>query len=310
MNAENFAEWHRRQGHKVIQSESSWWYEAIPHVFQAFPFHWLIKPTEKEIQSLIRNHKIAALRYSCPIDAPFGKISYHIIKKSPYSLEHIERHTRKNILQGLACSEIRQIPLSRLADEGWILQKDTLERQNRLDSMSQKNWQRLCLSAEGISGFECWAAIVNDKLAAAVLTGQIENTWSTLFLLSRTEFVKMGVNHALYFSFAHEKLMDKNNKFIFFTLQSLDAPKSVDEFKFRLNLDPLAVRQRVVFHPAIKPFANLFFQNIIQHLNKGFKSNGISKLEGMINFYTQGCLPLEKQVWPECLQKQHEEFIE
>ena len=52
MNAENFSEWQRRQKHKVIRTKSSYWYEASPHVFQAFPFHWVITPSEKEVNDL------------------------------------------------------------------------------------------------------------------------------------------------------------------------------------------------------------------------------------------------------------------
>ena len=37
MNSETFAEWLRRQGHRVYRTASSYWYEAGPRVLQAFP---------------------------------------------------------------------------------------------------------------------------------------------------------------------------------------------------------------------------------------------------------------------------------
>ena len=72
MNAETFAEWMRRQGHHVFRTASSYWYDAGPRVLQAFPYHWLITPDEKEIRDLMLRHGIAAVRYSTPLDFPDG----------------------------------------------------------------------------------------------------------------------------------------------------------------------------------------------------------------------------------------------
>ncbi len=54
MNAEIFAGWLRRQGQTVVRTASSFWYEASPRAYQAFPYHWLIQPTEVELLSLLR----------------------------------------------------------------------------------------------------------------------------------------------------------------------------------------------------------------------------------------------------------------
>ena len=58
LNAENFSRWQLRQGHDVILSESSFWYEASSHVFQAFPYHWVISPTE------IRNQQVVSQKWN------------------------------------------------------------------------------------------------------------------------------------------------------------------------------------------------------------------------------------------------------
>ena len=79
MNAEIFAEWIRRQGHQVFRTASSYWYDAGPHVFQAFPYHWLISPSQEEINGLLRAHRIASVRYSTLFNSSLGKASYHII---------------------------------------------------------------------------------------------------------------------------------------------------------------------------------------------------------------------------------------
>ena len=78
MNAETFAEWMRRQGHQVYRTASSYWYDAGPRVLQAFPYHWLITPDNKERNELMLRHGIIALRYSTPLEVSGrdGQLSY------------------------------------------------------------------------------------------------------------------------------------------------------------------------------------------------------------------------------------------
>jgi hypothetical protein len=303
MEIENFCEWQRRQGHKVIHTESSYWYEAGPYVFQAFPYNWLITPSKNELNDLIIKNRIAAIRYSTPIESEIGKISYHIGKKNPYSLEMIHNKSRKSILNGLSQCNIEEIPLAQLAQEGWALQKNTLIRQKRNDSMSKKEWENICLAAEGIPGFQAWGAFVNGELAASLLTSFIDDTGYFLYSLSQQKYLDLHVNHALFYMVTCQFLKMERIKSIFVTVESLNAPKSVDDFKIRIGLDPIAVRQRVVFHPILKPFVNKFSHRFIVYLLKLVSAKHVlSKAEGMIRFYLEGNLPAEQQDCPECLR--------
>jgi hypothetical protein len=73
---EIFGEWMKRQGQQVFRTSSSFWHEQGPRVFQAFPYHWLITPSEKEITDFLREHQSIGLRYSTPMDTPTGYLSY------------------------------------------------------------------------------------------------------------------------------------------------------------------------------------------------------------------------------------------
>ena len=89
---------------------------------------------------------------------------------------------------------------------------------------------------------------------------------------------------------------------IFYALHSLDAPASVDTFKFRMGYRAKPVRQRVCFHPLLQPFAGQFPHIVIGRLRDQFKTNRLlAKAEGMLRFYHQGLRPLEEQDWPENL---------
>ncbi|MBK7294906.1 MAG: hypothetical protein IPI84_14350 [Holophagaceae bacterium] len=130
----------RRQGYRVVRTEAVTG-NAAPGVFQAFPYHWVITPTHSEIQDLLVRNRIAAVRYSTPFDFPGGVVSYHITLREPYSLDQLKAQARNGVKAGLSRFKIEQIPFERLATEGWVLQQDTLDRQDRLRSMTQTQWE-------------------------------------------------------------------------------------------------------------------------------------------------------------------------
>lgn len=289
MNAETFADWMRLQGDKVYRTASSYWYNAGPHVLQAFPYHWLITPKEKEIRDLMLGHGIIALRYSTPLDFPNGMNSYHVVLHKPYELDMLRSQARNGVKRGLEHFNIERISFDRLATEGWVLQQDTLKRQNRLRSMTQKEWVGLCHSANGLQGFEAWAAISSREIAGAVIICRIDDVFNVPYAMSHSRFLADHVNNAIFFGVSREMLSREGINSIFFTVQSLDAPANVDEFKFRMGFEPKVVRQRVDFHPLIKPFTTKATHTLIKKLLQIDSSNPLlAKSEGMMRLHVEG----------------------
>ncbi len=302
MNAETFAEWMRRQGHAVFRTPSSYWYSAGPRVLQAFPYHWLICPPEEEIRELMWGHGIAALRYSTPMDFPGGKVSYHIGLHNPYDMDTLKAQARNGVKRGLSSCRVEPIGFERLATEGWALQQDTLDRQNRLRSMQQPEWERICRAATDLNGFEAWGAIVGHELAAALIVCRIDTIWTVPYALSHRQFLPQHVNNALFYSVSRELLAREGTEGMFFTVQSLDAPPTVDDFKLRMGLIPKPVRQRVDFHPLLKPVANTITHRLFVNLLRRDEGNPlIAKAEGMLRFHLEGQQALAVQNWPECV---------
>jgi hypothetical protein len=301
MNAETFAEWMRRQGHRVFRTTSSYWYEAGPRVLQAFPYHWLIRPSQEEIQSLTRQG-ILALRYSTPLDFPDGKASYHLFFYDPYDLDSMRRTARKAVSHGLTCFDVERISFERLAKDGWALQQSTLGRQGRSRSMSQAHWENLCLAGKDLPGFEAWGALSHGELAAALIICWVDDMANILFSTSHSKYLRDRVNNALVYTVSRNLLSRKGISGVFNTLQSLDAPTSIDDFKLGMGARPVAVRQRVDFHPLLQPFATTGIHKIVARLRQYDPGNPIlAKAEGMLRFHVEGKQPLQRQSWPECL---------
>lgn len=310
MNADHFAVWLRRQGYRVVRTASSYWYNAAPGVFQAFPYHWVISPSDAEIRKLMWRHGAVAVRYSAPFDFSRGVVSYHVILHPPYSLEMLKSQARNGVKTGMSHFKIEQISFERLASEGWLLQQDTLARQDRHRSMNQEGWERLCRAASGLEGFEAWAATSEGELAAAIIAVRLESVFTVPFALSHRRFLGEHVNNALFYCASQELLQREGVDSLFFTVQSLDAPANVDEFKFRMGLQPKLVRQCVDFHPLAQPFAGPLVHGWARRLLQRDPSSPlIAKAEGMLRFHLEGRKPMEEQAWPERIQGERARLV-
>jgi|WetSurSiteA1Bulk_404760.scaffolds.fasta_scaffold23045_2 hypothetical protein len=299
MNVEIFAEWLRRQGHTIIHTPSSYWYDAGPKVLQAFPFDWLIQPSKDELRDLIYKRGNIAARYSQPFDSVDGIVSYHVVLSGLYSIEKLRPQARNGIRRGLQYCQVEQISFERLAKEGWILQQDTLERQGRTRCMSQSQWECICLSAQDLPGFEAWAAIVDGELAATMIISRIGDTYYVPYAQCYRKYLCVHANQALFYTASCEMLKRDGVRKIFFSLHSLDAPESVNEFKFRMGIMLKPVRQKIIFNPVIQPFATPLAHNLFTQLLKLDPHNPlVTKGEGMLRFYLQGKQPLAEQPCP------------
>jgi len=311
MNPDIFAEWLRRQGHHVVRTSSSYWQDQGFRIYQAFPYHWIIEPGEGEIRQLLNQTQALGLRYSTPLSAAQGYISYHVVyENGEYRLADLPKKARYDVRKGLKHCKVEPISMERMAREGWKLRAETLIRQGRTRAENPNWWRTLCQTAADLEGIEAWGALIDNKLAASLLAITCDRCCSILYQQSRTEFLSEGVNNALTFVFTETVLQRSNVHEIFYGLHSLDAPASVDKYKFRMNFVPNPVRQRVVFSPWISPFLNRGSLSISRFAQRYLSGNTVlSKAEGMMHFYLEGKKPLKAQKWPEALTSIQETLL-
>lgn len=235
--------------------------------------------------------------------SPVGKISYHIVYGKPtYQLDCVSRQTRQNVRKGLACVRIERVSFDHLAREGWTMRAETLARQGRPRAETKAWWTKLCLSAVGLQGFEAWGAFHEGRLVASLVAYLARGTFLMLYQQSLTEFLRFGVNNALGFVFTQSALARPEVRQLSYGLESLDASWTVDEFKLRMGYEAFPVRQRVYFHPALKPFIGGASLAAAEYLGRNIlKSPLWAKAAGLIRFYLQGNLPPSRQCCPECL---------
>lgn len=306
MNAENLAEWLRRRGHRIVEGAGSLWYDAGARVFQPVPFHRVFAPPEAELRRLMRKTGALGLRYSAPPDFHTGLLSYHVIfDQGPYTIERIGPKTRNKIRRGLRESNVAPISLDQLAEQGWRLQQDTLARQGRTASMDRAGWERLCRAARGLAGFEAWGAFVGAELAATLLVTRVDDTFLFLTAQSHRDYLDRYVNNALCFTVSAELWGRPGTRAIFYSTHSLDAPPSVDEFKFLMGYRAMPVRQRVCFHPLAAPLFHPLSHATIRWMRQaGIDHPALRKAEGLLRFYLEGRQPTGRQQPPVMLSRE------
>ncbi|MGA8762858.1 MAG: hypothetical protein WB562_08345 [Candidatus Sulfotelmatobacter sp.] len=283
MNPDIYSEWLRRQGHTVVRTDSSYWHSAGFGVYQAYPYHWLIEPGKEELQELRSRSRTLALRYSLPPAAACGTNSYHAVyTSSDYGFDTLGAWARKNVRRGLRQCTVAPISFARYVEEGWALRVDTLARQRRRVKETQSAWQRRYRAAADLAGFEVWAAQVGNQLAATLVVFQLDDWFYMLYQQCHSNYLREHVNNALSFTVTQNLVRRPQVRGIFYGMQSLDAPPSVDEFKLRMGYRAKPVRQSVAFHPYLAPLVNPVSHELLKaakRLRPG--SRWLAKAEGM-----------------------------
>ncbi len=290
MTPDIFAEWLRRRGERVVRTASSWWHDGGFGVYQAFPYHWLIEPAPEDLKQLFHKHRALAIRYSAQVDSRRGVPSYHVTYEEPvYDFDNLSHWARKNVRRGLKNCTVQRISVERFVAEGWALRADTLDRQGRVTGDTFETWSRGFLLAAEIEGFEFWGALVEEKLGAFLCTFRMGECVNMISQQCHRSFLKKHVNNALSFVVTQEMLSRPSVQSIFYGLESLDAPASVDEFKFRMGYQAKPVHQCVVFNPLAAPLVNGLSSRLLQVLASRRPANRtLSKAAGIVRVCVEG----------------------
>lgn len=310
MNVETFAEWLRRQGHQIITSPSGLWCNQGPRAYELFPYDRLIEPEAEEIGELLQRARGVGVRYSAPLTATTGRVSYHVVREGSYGMEHLSASARSKVRRGLKQCNIAPITQERLAEDGWRLQHDTLLRQGRPDALTREHWQRICRAGSDLPGFEAWGAFVNGELGSAALVGQVDATCFLLYVQSHRQYLGLYVNNALIYTLTQTLLARADVRTIFYGVHSLDAPASVDTFKFGMGYTPKPVRQQIAFHPWLAPLFNRTSHAAVKQIARRYPHHLLSKTQGMLEFYLEGKRAPQEQHWPECLAGNKAELLQ
>lgn len=249
----SFADFLRAVGHRVVRTESGHWYDAHRLFFLAFPSHQPLDPTADELRAVLSRRPCLGVRFAAPLGGP-GRLSYQIVCDRPdYGEEMLSANTRSKVRRGGRRCEVGPVPFDAIAEGGRAADLDTLERQGRPVRLRGDAWRRYWAAASATPGMEGWGACAGGELVAYLVTVRFGDTVEFLVARSRSDRSDLYPNNALVFHVAQEMLARRGVRRITFGLEALEPVAALDEFKVGMGFRREPVRQRVLFHPALRP---------------------------------------------------------
>lgn len=250
MNAEVYADFLRRIGHKVVRTHSAYWFNTFRGSLIAFPYHRPISPSNDELKQLSR--KAVLLRF---VSETVGEESYYMAcDQKPFTLGALTSKSRNQTRRGLEQCRVTSEDCIWLAQHGGALNRETLARQGRLSSdFSSTRWRDTCLAAAKYPGFEAWAAVSEGKVAAVAMSFCMGEVAYILLQRSAPSILGTYPNNALTFTITQQLLARSEIQMVFYGLRPLIASASLDHFKTGMGYRRFMVRESFWIAPLMRP---------------------------------------------------------
>jgi hypothetical protein len=280
----NLVNFYKRQGYKVLETKSAYWVELHPFCYQNIPFHFAVKPTSDELNSLFTQKLAVIIRYNSvgETDAVAG---YNwICTDRNYGLHCFERKIKNRVTRGLKLTQVRHIDFNFLAQEGLTLINDQARRQGRNpDFPNQQSWERYCESAAGSPNFEAYGVFLGEKLISFLVGLKIEKCYFSLTQASHSEYLTYCPNNALMYTIVTEKFQDPGIEVVSYGLASVENLDGLDRFKVGMAFRPEKINFKVVFNPYLGWLRNHNVVSSINRISSYFpKNNFIRKANALL----------------------------
>jgi hypothetical protein len=254
MSPEEIAKFLEARGHRVVQTESCWWYNEYHQnrIYHAFPMHRLINPAREELAGLFQTlPKAVGLRFNGPV-ASGGHESFMWVRRKPYDLNALKSKTRNQTRRGLENFEVKPIAWDELISIAREAHRDTLGR-HREDGNGSLGFE---VALGACPAYEAWAASIKGHLAAFAITLWVEDWIHILLQRSVTADLKLYPNNALIFATVSELLSRPGVNAVSFGVESLVSLDSLEHFKSGMGFSKEAVRQHFVVPRWVRPLLN------------------------------------------------------
>jgi hypothetical protein len=243
------AQFFERLGHRVVRTESAYWYDAHRHFYVSFPFHHLIEPDSTELSRLFKG-LCAGVRYFAPARG-LGRASYALIcRDRQYELDALSPNTRSKLRRGLKHCQVERLEPGYVKVHGKAAHEDTLRRIRIRDPYS---WEAYWQAVEASDCVEVWGALVGKDLAAYLVAVQADRCCQIMVARSSSDSLRFYPNNALIFTAVRDMLSRPEIEQIWFGAEPLEDASGTDQFKVSMGFIKAPIRQHVILHPLLRP---------------------------------------------------------
>jgi hypothetical protein len=253
METEHFAQFLARQGYRVLQTESLFWYEVHPFCWQGIPYHGEASPSPRETNRLFFKNFAFLIRYFSESRHDILPGSIWVCDSRDYDLSSLAIKSRNQVRRGLENNEIQQVGFPFLGKAGWNLILDTARRQARNpDFANQREWARYCAAAAGLQDLEAWGAFFHGGLASFLVGAKVEGYYYILHQASMTAELKNYPNNALIFFVTKLKLRDPEIQAVSYGLDSVEDTPGLKKFKHGMGFYQRPLHQKILINPLFR----------------------------------------------------------
>ncbi len=258
MDAGQFAEFWERQGCRVIESDSCYWFSSQPLSFASIPYHRAVDPPLRELAEVFLRGPAFALRFPARRKGNRPAGGLFLCSDDSYELSSLQKKARNQTRRGLEHCRIERVEFTDLSQRGHKLNVGTFLRQGRSPAtMTEAKWALYCKAAARHTDFGAWVAVVDGQWAALLVTALVEDVLTILHQSSARDRLAHYPNNALVFEVTRRSLNDPRVRLVSYGLLGLTDNGSLEHFKFGMGFSLKPLGDRVVINPVLKPFLDL-----------------------------------------------------
>lgn len=253
MNEESYTKFMELCGHRVIETESGWWYSYLPQFYMGIPLHRPRPVSLEEIKFLHQHISRLGLVFAC-VNRPNAQAQLILCKDKPYDFPSLSTKARNQTRRGLERCQVEQISFERLAREGLAINQSALERQRRRGRSFYADpqlWERMIKAWGSFEDIAAWGAFVGGNLAAYVVTMVVDNYCLISNFMSHSSYLSHYPNNALIFMVTKNMLAQPEIDGATLGLESTD-PHLV-HFKESMGFKRHPLKLRVEPNPVLRP---------------------------------------------------------
>ena len=270
MTEGQFAEFFLRQGQKVIETRTCFWYSHRPFLFMSLPYYRAVSPSQGELARVLLGGPAAALRFPTEAGKSRRQVGILVCSDKNYDFSSLHHKQRAPTRQGLKYCKVEQVDFTYLGRHGHRLNEETFRRQGRdVNSITETQWQRLCQVASEIPGFEAWGAFKDGNLAAFSVLALVGDWVLFQHGSSATAYLKYNPNNALTFVVTKWKLADPLVSSLCYGAESPVTP-GLDAYKLRMGYRRQVFAERIVYNPLLRAGLSLGGRKIIDWMARKY----------------------------------------
>ncbi len=254
MRESQMADFFRSLGHKIVQTNSCFWYSSHRFLYKNLPIHRNVDPSQSELAKVMMRGAALAIRYpGSPGEAiPDGGI--YVCSDRNFGFPALSANARSHTRRGLARCTVEQIDFKDLAVKAYPLITETSLRQTgKQSSRSKAQWKSFCELACQWPDLEAWGAFVDGELAAFIVAILAEDCYYIHLQKSSSALLKHYSNNALLFTVMKAALARPAVGWISNGQIALAAREGLHHFKTSMGFEIHPFKEQVVFNPLMKP---------------------------------------------------------